>query len=251
MLEAQVRKQPKGEEMKQSALVGNDERQLDQSQSSNRFSLPRFDKEQARSRVAEFKAVLEGRKVLFYNDIDTIESAKDYRMKFALMLEQMAKNDALESLDFLVSTIADLTNPASNLEVQDKVHEWGYLGEAYIGAKTVGYLLLDALELEYQIHQAKVQEQCQKDCFEIQARLRYKGIGEEKEVKATASSISLSSNNIELARLRLYQKQEMVFREQISYVKRATDAISDLYGLMKIVSYQNNGMNAMSLREGM
>ncbi len=198
--------------------------------------------------------LLLAQKDLIKTSSETERSAtKEWRSKFYNLLGAMSREDAYESLEWLLRTFDDLTDPATALLLRNKVAEWPHLGEQYIGAIAVGYLLLGGLKRELDKFESDSQEQAAQNLFETIGKVKIQEVddkGKIKEKSPTASSISLSEKNIRLARIRLNGKSLFDLEEQIDYVERMTGALENTYDLMQRVSYQNQGLSGMTRQQG-
>lgn len=178
---------------------------------------------------------------------------KEWRSKFYSLLSAMDRADAHESLEWLLRTFDDLTDPATILDLRNKVAEWAHLGEQYIGAVAVGYLLLGSLRRELDKFDSITQENAAQNIFETLSKAKVQEVDEKGKIKEkapTASSMSLSERNQRLARVRLRCDALFELEEQIDYVERMTLAIEKTYDLMQKVSFQNQGLSGMGYRQG-
>lgn len=176
-----------------------------------------------------------------------------WRSKFYSLLSAMARDDAYESLEWLLRTFDDLTDPATILDLRQKVGEWAHLGEQYIGAVAVGYLLLNGLRRSLDKLEADSQEKAAQNVFETLGKAKIQRVdkkGQIEDISPTASSISLAEKNQRQARIRLQGETLFELEEQIDYVERMTLAIEKTYDLMQKVSFQNQILGNMSVRQG-
>lgn len=180
-------------------------------------------------------------------------ATQEWRSKFYAMLNAMSRPDAYESLDWLLRTFDDLTDPATALLLRNKVAEWPHLGEQYIGAIAVGYLLLGGLRRELEKLESDTQEKAAQNVFDTFDRVKVQEVddkGKIKEKKPVASAISLSEKNQRLARIRLNGDDLFALEEQIDYVERLTKSMESTYELMQRVSYQNQALSGMARQQG-
>lgn len=178
---------------------------------------------------------------------------KEWRSKFYSLLSAMAREDAYESLEWLLRTFDDLTDPATTLMLRNKVAEWPHLGEQYIGAIAVGYLLLGGLKRHLDKLEADTQEKAVQNVFETLGKAKIQQVddkGKIKDISPTASSISLAEKNQRLARIRLTGEALFSLEEQIDYVEQMTKALENTYDLMQRVSYQNQVLGGMARQQG-
>jgi len=229
-----------------------------------RFTLPDFVKPDEVAQATTTLSILLGDR----NKLDKIlEKEREWttiqRHKFADILDQMDRKDAHDSLNWLLATFGDLTNPASSLDLQGKILQWPHLGEQFIGAKAVGFLLLKALNREKETiekellkFEAETQAAAAKDTFEKLVAIKISSPGE-KDKNVAPSSVPMSDGNTEKGRIRLYGQKLDEFDErlkevgeQIDYVSQMAVAIADTYNLLLHVSIQNQGLRKNNIQQG-
>lgn len=246
------------------------ESQSGQPQGFRRFTLPRFMEAIDADKIAQATTTL--RYLLAENGRIT-ESTPDekpwttvWRTKFHDLLEQLNRPDAHATLDWLLNTVDDITDPASSLDLINKIIEWPHLGEQFIGAKAVGNLLLAALKREKkalerrrEVFNAQTQKESAADTFEQLTSIEVvEGVGEKAKKKAVApSSVPMSEGNIEAGRIRLhgktlsqFEQEENEVAERLDYVTQAVNVIAETYELMQHVSIQNQGLRKNNYQQG-
>jgi hypothetical protein len=185
-----------------------------------------------------------------------------WRVNFHDLLDQLNRPDAHASLDWLLDTMDDITNPASSLDLQHKIIEWPHLGEQLIGAKAVGNLLLSSLkrqkkavERERETFNAETQEASARDTFEIMTSIKV--VDGTKEKAVAPSSVPMSESNIEAGRIRLYRaviknydERDTEISERIDFVSQCVNVITETYELLLHVSIQNQGLAKNNRQQG-
>lgn len=244
--------------------------QSGQPQGFRRFVLPRFVESIDTDKIAQATTAL---RYLLTESGKIAESTPDekqwttvWRIKFHDLLEQLNRPDAHASLDWLLNTVDDITNPASSLDLMNKIMEWPHLGEQFIGAKAVGNLLLAALKREKkalerrrEVFNAQTQQESAASTFESLTSIEVvEGAGEKAKKKAVApSSVPMSEGNIEAGRIRLhaptlyqFEQEENEVAERLDYVTQAVNVISETYELLQHVSIQNQGLRKNNYQQG-
>ena len=231
-----------------------------------RFVLPRFVSEIDADRVAQATTTL---RYLLTEKDKIKESVPDekqwttvWRVKFHDLLSQMDRPDAYTSLDWLLRTIEDMTNPGTIPDLAFKIMEWPTLGEEFIGAKAVGNLLLSALKREKKALErrreefyAATQKDAAQDTFEKLTGVKV--IEKEKEKAVAPSSIPMSEGNIQAGRIRLhgetlrqFDAEEDEVAERLDYVTQAVAVITETYDLLVHISIQNQGLRKNGHQQG-
>lgn len=231
-----------------------------------RFVLPRFVSEIDIDKVAQATTTL---RYLLAEKDKIKESVPDekqwttvWRVKFRDLLDQMDRPDAYTSLDWLLRTMEDMTNPGMIPDLAFKIMEWPTLGEELIGAKAVGNLLLSALKREKKALErrreefnAATQKESAGNTFAELTSIR---IVEGTREKAVApSSVPMSESNIEAGRIRLhgntlrqFDEEETEVAEQLDYVMQCVAVIAETYDLLVHVSIQNQGLRKNGHQQG-
>ena len=242
----------------------------------HRFVLPRFVSEIDADRVAQATTTL---RYLLTEKDKIKESVPDekqwttvWRTKFYDLLDQMDRPDAYTSLDWLLRTMEDMTNPGTIPDLTFKIMEWPTLGEEFIGAKAVGNLLLSALKREKKALErrreefyATKQKDSAQNTFENLTGVKVieesptgaKDISKAKEKAVAPSSIPMSEGNIQAGRIRLhgetlrqFDAEEDEVAERLDYVTQAVAVITETYDLLVHVSIQNQGLRKNGHQQG-
>lgn len=237
-----------------------------------RFVLPRFVSEVDIDKVAQATTTL---RYLLAEKHKIKESVPDekqwttvWRVKFHDLLEQMDRPDAYTSLDWLLRTMEDMTNPGMIPDLAFKIMEWPNLGEELIGAKAVGNLLLSALKREKKALErrreefnAVTQQESAKNTFELLTAIAIEALpdkkGNPKEKTVAPSSIQMSEGNVQAGRTRLhgetlrqFDAEEDEVAERLDYVTQAVAVITETYDLLVHVSIQNQGLRKNGHQQG-
>lgn len=239
-------------------------------QGFRRFTLPRFVESIDVDKIAQATTTL---RYLLTENEKIAQSAPDekqwttvWRIKFHDLLEQMNRPDAHATLDWLLNTVDDVTDPARSFDLMNKIIEWPHLGEQFIGAKAVGNLLLAALKREKkalerrrEVFNAQTQQQSAANTFELLTSIEVvEGVGEKAKRKAVApSSVPMSEGNIEAGRIRLhaqtlsqFEQEENEMAERLDYTAQAVNVIAETYDLLQHVSIQNQGLRKNNYQQG-
>lgn len=245
--------------------------QLGQPQGFRRFTLPRFVEAIDTDRIAQATTTL---RYLLTETGKIAASLPDekqwttvWRIKFHDLLEQLNKPEAHASLDWLLDTMKDITNPACSLDLANKIMEWPHLGEQFIGAKATGKLILRQLELEQkrlkrrrEVFNATTQQDSARNTFELMTGIKVSEAdvsGKMKEKVVAPSTVPMSEGNIEAGRIRLhaqilhqFEQEEDEVAERLSYVEQCVSAIAETYDLLQHVSIQNQGLRKNNYQQG-
>lgn len=231
-----------------------------------RFVLPRFVSEVDIDKVAQATTTL--RYLLTEKDKikESIPDEKQWttvwRVKFHDLLDQMDRPDAYTSLDWLLRTMEDMTNPGMIPDLAFKIMEWPTLGEELIGAKAVGNLFLSALKREKKAldrrrdeFYAATQKDGAQDTFEKLTGIKI--IEGTKEKAVAPSSVPMSEGNIQAGRIRLhgetlrqFDAEEDEVAERLDYVTQAVAVITETYDLLVHISIQNQGLRKNGHQQG-
>ena len=234
-----------------------------------RFVLSRFkqvDVDEIAMATTTLQYLLEQKDKIKESIDDESDWTSIWRTNFHDLLDQLNRPDAHSSLDWLLNTMDDLTNPASSLDLMSKIIEWPHLGEQLIGAKAVGNLLLSALdrqkkaiEKEREIFNAVTQEESARNTFEMMPSIKVvesEG-GKTKEKAIVPSSVPMGKDNIEAGRIRIYRREldnsdqrNTEVSERIDYVAQCVKVISETYELLLHVSIQNQGLRKNNQQQG-
>lgn len=233
-----------------------------------RFVLARFkvEADEIAQATTTLRYLLSGKDKIKYSTEGETEWASMWRLNFHDLLDQLDRADAHSSLDWLLDTMDDLTNPASSLDLQAKIIEWPHLGEQLIGAKAVGNLLLSALkrqkkaiEREQEIFNAESQEASARNTFETMTSIKVVETegGKTKEKGVAPSSVPMGESNIHAGRIRLHKaqldefdRQDTEISERIDFVSQCVNVIAETYELLMHVSIQNQGLAKNNRQQG-